>query len=245
MHLCLALGKRDDLDAERQSLIRDLARRYPRHGGAALLAAELEAKAGNWREVARLLGPADLDDLEGDDGRLCHFHHLLGLALLRDGRTGEAFEAFEQGSRLERGDCMLRPLIHLTRPMSDPPEPHEHSLDQPVVRQLLGAIRLADRALAAGDPAAALAAVDRWVVWHQAEPQSAGRLAAAYLELSVPDPGERFRKRLALALFEHARQAEERKLVNLFLPGLSWDEDRLTDVGRRARVWLEEDSSPG
>ncbi len=245
VHLCLALGRRDDLDAERQRIIRDLARRYPRHGGAALLAAELEAQAGNWQQVALLLGPTDLDDLEDDDGRLCHFHHLFGLALLRDGRTEDAFEAFERGSRLERGGCMLQPLIHLTRPMSDPPEPHEHSLDQPVVRQLLGAIRLADRALATGDPAAALAAVDRRAVWHQAEPQSAGRLAAAYLELSVSDPGERFRKRLALALFKHARQAKKRALVNILLPGLSWDEDRLTEVGRRARAWLEEDSSPG
>ena len=244
VHLCLTLGRRDDLETERQRLIRDLALRYPRHGGAALLAAGLEAEAGHWQGVARLLGPANAGDLEDDDGRLCHFYHLFGLALLREGRSDEAFEAFEQGSRLERGDCMLQPLIHLTRPMSDPPEPHEHGLDQPVVRQLLGAIRLADRALAAGDPAAALAAVDRRVVWHQAEPQSAGRLAAAYLELSVSDPGERFRKRLALALFEHALQAEERKLVNVFLPGLSWDEARLTEVGRRARACLERDPSP-
>ncbi len=239
VHLCLALSRRKDLHAHRRRIIRDLARRHPCHGGVALLAADLEAQAGHWPEVARLLGQADPGDLEDDDGRLCHFHHLRGLAALHDERTDEAFEAFEQGSLLERGGCMLDPLIHLTRPMSDPPEPYEHGPNQPVVRQLLGAIRLADRALADGDPAAALAAVDRRVVWHQAEPQSAGRLAAAYLEISVSDPAERFRKRLALALFEHACQAEKRRLAELFLPGLSWDEARLADVAHRARAWFE------
>ena len=216
---------------------------HPRHGGAALLMAELEARAANWPEVERLLGQADLGNLEDDDGRLCHCHHLLGrLALLYGGRSDEAFEAFEQGSLLERGTCMLRPLMHLTRPMSDPPEPHEHSPGQPVVRQLLGSIRLADRALAAGDPASALAALDRQAVWHQAEHQSAARLAAAYLEISVSEPGERFRKRLALALFQHVYSTRKRMLSEIQLPELSWDENRLAEVANRAAAWLKEDS---
>ncbi len=242
--LCLALEKRDDLEAERQRIIRRLAQQHPRHGGAALLLADLEAKADNWQEVARVLGQADVSDLEDDDGRTSHFHHLLGLALLRDGRTDEAYETFEQGLAFDREGCMLRLLVHLTRPMSDPPEAHEHSPDQPVVRQLLGAMRLADRALAAGDPATALAAIDRRAVWHQAEVQSAARLAAAYLELSASDPGERYRKRLALALFQDVFKARKQALVEISLPGLSWDEERLTEVANRALSWLASTGEP-
>ncbi len=236
---CLALKQRGDLETELERIVRELARRHPRHGGAALLMAELEGRSGTWPEVVRLLGQADLQDLEDDDGRLCHFHHLLGLAHLREGRTDEALAAFEQGVTYERGTCMLQPLIHLTRPMSDPPEPHEHDLEQPVVRQLLGAIRLADRALAAGDPAGSLAALDFQAMWHQAEPQSAARLAAAYLEIPSASPVKRYHKRLALALFLHACQTGERALVEILLPGLSWDETRLAEVESRARAWLE------
>ncbi len=242
VQLCLALKARPDLRAEGQRVARELARRYPRHGGAALLAADFEAKAGNWQEAGRLLGLADPSDLDEDQGRACHFHHLLGLALLRDGRTHQALAAFEKGSSFEQGSCRLRPLIHLTRPMSDPAEPHEHGPDQPVVRQLMGAIRFADLALAAGDPASALAALDRRVVWDEEELQSAARLAVAYLETPASEGGERFRKQLALAFFQHVYQAREGAVTEILLPELNWDASRLAEIEGRARAWLERDS---
>ncbi|MCP3962846.1 MAG: hypothetical protein GY719_33830 [bacterium] len=238
VRLCLALGRREGLLDDRDRLVRRVAKNHPGHAGAALLMAELEAREGRWPEVERLLAGADPQDLEDDDGRASHFLHLLGIAHLRAGRREQALATFERAAAFERSDCRLQRLIDLTRPMSDPPEPHEWSSDQPLVRQILGVILVADRALAEGDAAAALAALDRPPVWHAAEVQSAARLAAAYLQTTTSNAGERFRKRLALAFYRHLYRGRERAFREMLFPGVTWDDARLAEVDESAGAWL-------
>ncbi len=241
MCVCYAL-ERLGIDAQpRRALVGNLAESHPYHGGAALLAAVLAAEEGRWEEVRRLLDSVDPGNTaDFDDGRKQHFHHLHGLALFQGGQPLQALAAFEKGAAVEDGDCQLEPLLQLTRPMADPPEPEEWGPGQPPIRQLMGATRVADRALASGDAAAARAALERPVVWEEVEKQSAARLAAAYLETTAATAEERFCKRHALAFFRQVLSLESPFKKPIFFPGPKWERARLTELDERARAWLEE-----
>ncbi len=220
-----------------EGFARRMARKHPSHAGVVLLLANIEAVAGNWGEVTRLLRRADPSDL--DTWRTRHFHHVEGLAHLHGGRLGEAHEAFRRGAAHD-GYCAMEPLMHLTRPMADPPAPGDWEPGQPTVRRLVGAVRTADRVLAAGDPAAALAALERPDVRWQQELQIAARRTAAYLETRSRTGAERFTERVALAFYVQLRNTDSYLRHNLFLPGLSWDEERLAELEERASDRLEE-----
>ncbi len=240
--LCLALRRADPRDPLWASMARELAEENPEDPAAALLAAEAAAGSGQWDEVVRHLS----QDPRGlDDGRACHFHHLLGVAYLHLGQLSAATAAFEEGLEYEAGTCALEPVLELARPMSHPPEPAEWGPDQSLVRQLLGTIRIADRCLERGDLEAARGVLERPAIRHAAEVQSAARLAEAHLrtpidERSTNAGAERFNKRLACAFFLELQSARAILRKELDLPGLAWDKSRLDDVARRARAWLEE-----
>ncbi|MCP4656474.1 MAG: hypothetical protein GY856_13765 [bacterium] len=235
-----ALRGQEDTEEHRTWLLdAHLAERHAHHPGAALLIADRAAGAGQWEEVRRGLGAVDSGDL--DDDRASHCHYLLGIALLHDRRWEEALEVLERETSRERGIYAFGPLIEVAKWMRDPSAASEWGPDQPLVRQLLGAIRTADRALEAGDAAAALATLDCSAVWQGSEMQSAARLAAASLETTPRNPAERFRKRLALAFFcdlHGIRHQLVRK--ELQLPGLAWDQPQLERIEQRARAWLDE-----
>ncbi len=124
--------------------------------------------------------------------------------------------------------------------MPEVPAPADWGPHQPVVRQLLGAILTADRALVAGDAAAARAALERPVVWREVEVQSAARLAAAHLETRAVTPAERFAKRVGLAFFRDAMNRQPGIRRELFLPGLTWEAARLVELDARAAAWLDD-----
>ncbi len=242
--LALALQRAPGFALAHWSVVRDLVDRQPQNPGVALLAAEEAAEAGRWGEVSERLGAVDPAGL--DDGRGCHYHHLLGLALLHLGRPEEAMAVFAKGRLRDEGDCVFDPLIAVGRPMSEPPEPSEWDSEQPLMRQLVGAIRVIDRALASGDLAVAVAAVERPAIWRASEVQSAARLAELYLRLPAaagsPAPAlPRFRKRLALAFFCDVLEYRRVRRRELDFPGLGWEESRLEEIAGRARDWLEED----
>ncbi len=241
VYICRALRDNDFIPEVREPLIRRLAARFPDHTGFALLLAEPEADAGRWREVLEILRPIEIEPMDVSQCYVAHYYHLLGLALLYTGGGElEAMAAFEQGwENREYGLCIAKPLIELVRPMAEVPA-REWRPDQPLVRQLLGAIKTADSALAAGDPAAAIAALERPVAWRTVESQTAGRLAAAYLAAPEPaDAASRYRRRLALAFFLQAFGAGP----EILLPGLSWEKERLEELAGRIRAWL--DGLPG
>jgi tetratricopeptide (TPR) repeat protein len=241
MGLALALRRVDREGPVWSSLGRRLAEQRPEDAGAALLVAEHAAATGDWQEVVQHLETADPGKL--DDNRERHCHHLLGIALLHLGRPEEAAAAFRAAPPLEHG-CALAPLIALAQAMAESPAVEEWGPDQPLARQVVGAIQTADRALAAGDLEAARKALVRRAIWKACELQSAARLAELYLR--TPDEGlaaaERFRKRLALAFFCHLRKGKELFVrQDLDLPGLAWERARIEELAGRAQSWLDGD----
>ncbi len=191
MALCLSLRRLPDGEAGHQRLLQSLAGGFAGDPGVAMQMATVEVEAGRWKEVRRLLEDLDPAGLDADQAR--HLHHLLGLAQLHGGERRQARETFERGLACDEGTCHLDCLVHLTRPMADPPAPADWAPTQPVARQLLGAVLTADHALAAGDHEAAIEALERPLVWQQGEVQTAARLAAAYLASAAESPAEPLR----------------------------------------------------
>ncbi len=224
-----------------EPFIRSQTKRFPDHAGFALLLAETAAAEGRWQELLQILEPIEITPRDVTDCYVQHYYHLLGLARLRAGEIEAAAAAFAEGLEHERyGLCNLRSLSLLTQPMPETPAPADWGPHQPVVRQLLGAIRVADRALLAGDAAAARAALERPAVWREVEVQSAARLAAAHLETRAATPAERFAKRVGLAFFRDAMNRQPGMRRELFLPGLTWDAARLAELDDRAATWLDD-----
>jgi len=217
-----------------------LAQWQGHHPGIALLVADRAVEAGRWEEVRRCLSTIDSGDL--DDSRAARWYYLLGMALVHDGRWKEALAVLDRELDDDEGFYDFDSLIELAKWLDDPSAAREWGPGQPLVRQLLGAISTADRALEAGDATAALATLDRPAVWQGAEVQSAARLAAASLETTPRTPAERFRKRLALAFFcdLHGRKSSDLRR-ELLLPGLAWDQPQLERIEQRARAWLDEE----
>jgi len=207
--------------------------------------AELLLDAGGWDEARPILetlssppiqGARDLSELIAD--RRAHAYHLLGLSRLYAGETELARSAFQAGADATGDGCGLRRLLDLAAPMEHPPRPEEWDATRTIGRQLLGAVRTADAALAAGDVETARRAVDRPIVWRECEVQSQARLARIYLEMVTENPRERFRKRLALALFLHVPE-KAWYAWELLLPDVRWDASRLAELAARCSRWLE------
>ena len=245
----IGLREADDAQLEQAEPTLKWLEKQPQFSAGAFLAACQETKLDIWESVLANLRRADPKRLNRHSRR--HYWHLLGLAQLHFGRIKEALSAFKKGLKVP-GRCALEPLVDLTRPMSDPPRAKDWAPHQPLVRQLLGAIRTADSALDAGDPEAARAALDRAALWRADELQSSARLARAWLGISAQDPRACFRKRLALARFLHLHQERGFPWPAIEMPGLSWGAERLARVAERAAAWLEgsgsktlaEDSGP-
>ncbi len=241
--VCHARRRHAPDDPRWEEIARELCAERPEDPASALLAAEAAAGKDRWEEVVQRLSTVDPEGL--DDGRGCHFHHLLGVAYLHLDRLDEATATLERGRQYELGSCPLEPLLALARPMSETPEPAEWGPEQPLARQLLGAVRIADRGLERGDLEAAREALERPQIRRANELQSAARLTEIYLRTPIDDRSadavaRRFRKRLACARFLHLQNAETMLRVGLDLAGVAWEKSRLEDLERRARAWLSE-----
>jgi tetratricopeptide (TPR) repeat protein len=213
-----------------------LAERYPRHSGAALLLAQREARYGRWASARCWLEAVEEKEL--DTGRRSHLWLLWGLVLLHEERTTEAYRAFRKASRYKHRSWRLDDLVLLAKPMSDPPEPGEWGVDQPLLRQLVGAIRTAERAHRDGDLAAAVAALDRPVVWASSELQSLARLAALVLESPARAPAELFHKRLIVAHFCAVYVSLGSCATRFDLPGVTMEMGEVEGLAERGLAWL-------
>jgi tetratricopeptide (TPR) repeat protein len=234
-----SMRQADLFEQVREPLIRRWAEDNPGHAGFAILLAEAEAAAGNWQQAVDLLRAVEIGPRDRQEAYAAHYHHLLGLGLLYIREPDEALEVFERSLEYEaEGICDLDPLVDLARPMAEEPEAGEWGIDQPVMRQLLGTLRSADRALERGDPEAALEVLERPLIWRTVEIQCAARLAAAHLAIGGDGAAVRYRRRLALAFFLEARDREGGDRREILLPDLSWERERLDELESRAREWL-------
>ena len=218
-----------------------LAERFPDDPATVLIRAGGCAETRQWAELRRIVGAADLRRL--DDGTAQHLHHLLGIARLHAGDRQGALAAWRAGMR-RLGACQLEECLPLAIPLPARLQPKHWGPGQPVVRQLMGAVHVADQALARGDVEGALAAIDRPVVWRASELQSSARLAEAHLR-SVR-ASSWFHAALALARFLslHAGDSFSR-WRELPFPEATWEPSRLDELSRRCSAWLERAPAQG
>ena len=243
-----------------ERLVGKTLRQHPRHAGLAVLAADLAKDAANWHRVRKLLDGCDAGEVDG--ATACHLHHLLGLALLMTGEPEEARSTFEDGLRYQEGAdrdgqryqdganrdglryqdgaCDLQPLIELLTPLPDPLQPADWDESCSTLRQLLGAVHVADTCLGNDDARGAIAAMDRPAVWRTRELQSTARLAEAFLAGPPPEDHGVLKMTVALAVFlDRHRLAEGRFRRELPIPGATWDRQTRDGLARRCRAWLE------
>ncbi len=216
---------------------REAMMQHPWRFTGAYFAACEAAKLADWDTVEALLAVSDQGDLE--ERHLRHYYHLRGLLHLHRGRDREALVAFDEADQ-HQGSCELEPLIDLTRPMPSTFEAESWGPDQPVIRQLIGAIRSADEAFAAGDLEQTRRILERPSIWRAQELQSSARRARLWLATATTSPRERHTKRRALAQFFFLQNLGRQSMRHQILRAdLSWDTDRLAALAERAEAWLE------
>ena len=221
--------------ALKSGLARDDASRaalalHPDDPGLRLIRAELVGAAGRWDEAHALLEPMQTRGL--DDAGLQHRLHLLGIARYLAGEIQEAAACWEQAVFVRGGQCEITPWLALARPLGQGERGSR-------ARRLVERVQQADRALAAGDPAAAIRLLRRDPdLWTALEAQSLGRLAEAHLRLPARAAGERFDKALALASLVKAAADTTDLRQELALPGAMWDRARIEPLVAQARAWL-------
>ena len=203
-----------------------------------LAAADQAARRGDWQEVRALLEGVPLDSVT--PRWIAHHCHLLGIAWLRTGaQPARARELWHLGHSHEQArdgyfSCRLDACLELVEPMPDPLPDAWWSPGTAPVRQLRGAIAMADRLLAAGDPHAALQVMRRRAVTRSRELQSTARLAAAWLAIETHHPEDCFDKAIALA---RLAAFTTRHPIDLPIPE-AWSAEQLTAVAGRAEQWL-------
>jgi tetratricopeptide (TPR) repeat protein len=210
--------------------------RCPDDPRVGLALAGAAAEAGRWVQVRQALGPVDASGLPAS--LVTHRFHLLGCAHLHLGDLEGARQVFAEGLTGGPDHCGLELCLELATDLSKPLPEQAWDETQSMFRQLLGALRSADRCLAAGDPDGARRLLWHEIVWKRRDRQCLARLAEACLRKEPVVAVERLRSRLALASFLHA--FEERFPVSqLFLPGGTWSQERLASLAKRARAWLD------
>jgi hypothetical protein len=205
--------------------------------GRMLRAGEM-IRTRRWGEAHELLAGMETEGMA--PALYQHHRHLLAMACLGLDQPEQAMELLEDGKKKE-GRCFYHRLLDLARPLPEPLPDEMWDGEQPPLRQLIGAVCVADRRLADGDVKGAIDAIDRRVVWRYREPQSGARLAMAYLRLAEDGPAQRFRKGLALASYvEVHREMLQQPGKVVPLPRHTLDDGRLSEVSEAARGWLVE-----
>jgi tetratricopeptide (TPR) repeat protein len=192
-----------------------------------------------WDEVVNAVGAARERFV---DPYVQHYHHLLATAHARLGDVDEALRHLTVAESLPPGACITR-INHLRAALDSlPGAADDLGFDRPMAAQLVSILHAADLRMAEGDPAAAVAVLERPLTWDLREVHSLGRLATAYLELPAPTAAERLRKAMALACFVDCMDNDNggRRHEGL-APGRAWPEDRLYALRTQAVAWLEAD----
>jgi hypothetical protein len=170
-------------------------RKHPHHPLHQLHSARNYANVGSWTKVRLAL--EGFDELRVPDATARHFAHLLGTALLYEGRHEEAHRVLLRG-KVRPGRCDLEALLVVAAPAGAVEDvlPAQRTL-----LDLLRRIDAADERFAAGDAARALAILDDVLVWEACEVQSMARLVRAMLGVEDRSPAFLVRKLLACLRF--------------------------------------------
>jgi len=220
---------------------------HPQHPGVRIAPFALLVARRAWPE---LLAALDAGTGLFETPFIQHYHHLAATAHARLGDVDEALRhltlAEAYTANYGHGHCSYR-LLQLRQGFDSlPGAADDLSFDRPTSAQLVAVLRAADIRLTDGDPAGAVAILERPLTWDLHELHSLSRLAAAYLDLPTPSAAARFRKALALATFAECSDDDHHDARREGLaPGLGWPEERIAALRTAAVAWLRADQGGG
>jgi hypothetical protein len=221
-----ALNDENEFELESEVILVS-EKKYSQLASTQLYAAELFIRVEAWAEALNRLQSEG--SLTGR--RLCHFHHLRGVALFKLGHYGDAAQDFSAAEAVVEGDCEVDPWAEMTsalflagRPLSG----QRDTLSHQYIRRLL----LADQHLDRGEGAKAFETLDCALIWSARDLQALARLAQATL---IQSDESGFLKQLALACY---LRAFEKGASRRQVPELAWDQARLQRLADRANEWL-------
>ena len=205
-------------------------------GGGDVLArlALAEYAAREDRPARALQHLTGLDDTQLEAPARQHAHHLLGWCSLCLGDEAAAYDSFLRAAAVASDGCELGDWPELVAALVQPRETWPTASNP--ARLLVAALQTADRALQAGDAAAAFAALDHRVVWQAHDLQVYARLAAAALGVEARDGSRRFGVFQALAMLDARLDFKADR--DLQLGSAMWSAERIAEVARRTREWL-------
>jgi hypothetical protein len=174
-----------------------------------------------------------------------HYHHLLATAHTHEGDLEAARRHLELAEAIRDMQCGYRlgPLRQAFDSLTSAPGASgDLAFDRSSYAQIAAVLRAADACLAQGDPAGAIAILERPVVWDLREVHTLCRLAAAHLDLPCSTAADRFRRAFALATFVEC-VADDRggNRSEAPVPGLAWAEERIVALRDASIAWLEAD----
>lgn len=203
---------------------------------AHLLAAEHAVRHAEHAAALHLLEAAPVE--HGEPGAVQHHLHLVAVCLLALGRTEDARAVCRRITKQQAGcDGVARLAAWVEATQASVPS-DARRLRGASIQSVVLRLRAADRELARGNAASALAFLEHPAVWALRDPQGSARLAEAWLTLHPrPGPGL-FRAREVLAdLLEHHARGETVRGGRV-RGEIAWDEARLLAVVERAAQWL-------
>jgi len=196
------------------------------------------ARREEWQRVVALLGDLPQDRLQAD--ALAHCCHLLGLAAFIAGDLHEARRVWRRGSLSPQYPCGLSDFVAYADLLLDP-DPRAACRAAPDLPSARGLSFLFDieQAIGAGDWQGAQAVIDRQSALPRQDLQLLARCAEVFLhrEVSPPDPVW-IRTLVIFGRYLKIQQREDR--ISLLPPQIAaWSEERLDDIARKCRRWLE------
>ncbi len=224
-------------------LIGRLSHKFPNHPRIRLSMARTLANTSKWSEVLERLDGIDISELDKAGAK--HFYHLRGIALMMMNDSEGAIAEFDRSLTYQEGDCEPDELLALCVPVTDTSRSWDNEIL--VMRDYLACIVTADAALERADLTAAKRAIDVPLIWEANEVQGTARLAETCLRFWEQGlTHDSFHMALALVgfceLFATRRTITRREVP---VPNTSWNDDKLGDLSRRARLWIDEVFSVG
>ena len=214
---------------------------HPDHPQTLIHRATRAIEKSEWQDAVSHLEELSISAL--DDGSARHICHLLGIALLAQGRVKKALSILEQGQALENGDCELQPLVNYLK--STP-----FSIDAELKLRLqdkdfssLEIYQRVDNKLCSKDWFAVITIMENFNIAKLSDLQILARLSEAYLHYEVsPNDTRWLGKVMVLASFcDHNSKDNVLSNNQLLPPWLEiWSSTRIQETAKKAALWLDE-----
>lgn len=214
---------------------------HPDHPRTLIHRATRAIEKSEWQDAISHLEELSISAL--DDGSVRHICHLLGIALLAQGRVKKALSILEQGLALENGDCELQPLINYLKstPFSIAAELKLRLQDKEF--SSLEIYQRVDSKLCSKDWFAVITIMENFNIAKLSDLQILARLSEAYLHHEVSPKDTRWLgKVMVLASFCDHNSKDNILRNNQILPPWleTWSSTRIQEIAKKAALWLDD-----